>query len=220
MARACGVALSAPRSGRAAAHRGPTANRRNLRNLVHVKERVKHHVAERHVDDRILAPLRENLPHFTHPVLPRVRAPRIVHPEKSALEHVVAQRLGLFGLEVRAAELAHHDERAIEQLGIGGHDHVVVRRAGLVEVDRRLGELRQPDGEILIGARVIHAPAAAVAVVGLAIRQPAEREVAGEAVRVGPAGRRLIAVTSAAAPPTAAAKALRCTPLPLSPSPR
>ena len=57
----------------------------------------------------------------------RVLAPEVVRPQEAALEHVVVQLARLVFIEVRAAGLRHHHERAmVEQRVRQPDDHVVV----------------------------------------------------------------------------------------------
>lgn len=53
----------------------------------------------------------------------------------------------------------------MEQLGLACLNDDILRRARLVEVDGGFRELRQANWKILIGARIIDAPAADVAIV-------------------------------------------------------
>ena len=75
--------------------------------------------------------------------------------------------------------------------GMVASEHQRVRIAGRVHADGRARELREADGQVLIGARPIDAPAGAVAVRRVAELQAAELEGAVEVVngRVAVPGR-------------------------------
>ena len=109
-----------------------------------------------------------------------------------------AQRRRFLGRDERAAVLAHHHERALEQLGLGRLNHDVIHFLVGVEVHRRARELGEANRQVLVRARVVDAPAAAVAVRRLRVRQAAEREVAVPGDVFGPLDGP---EASAAAPP-------------------
>ena len=116
-------------------------------------------------------------------MLPRVAAPEVVGPEEAALEQVLAQVLGLCRPDVGGADLRHHDERALEDRRIGELHHEVVRLAVGLAADARLGQLREPDRQVDVGARIVDLQPPPSPSLALREHDPAEVERAVEALR-------------------------------------
>jgi hypothetical protein len=115
-------------------------------------------------------------------MIPGVFAPEIVGPQKTALQQVLTQPGRLLGGEVRRADLGHHDERTIEQGGVRQIENEVIRLARRIDADDRLGQLRKPDRQVDVGSRIVHRPAAAVAVAAAGKHHAAEVEGSVEAL--------------------------------------
>ncbi len=176
MARTCGSALAGPRSDVPPPVAIPVADPRDLRDLLDVVEHVKQRVVERHVDQRIVA-RRQRLADLVHPVLERVVAPEVVRPEKSTFLQILAQPCRLVIVEVGAARLGHHDERASRQrVGVGEPHQRVVEVAVRCAADGRARQLGEAERQVLVRARPVHRPAGAVAVRGIAEHDAAEHE--------------------------------------------
>src|SRR5262245_45710818 len=84
---------------------------------------------------------RQRLPQLPYPPAPRVFAPEVIGPEEAALFKVETQLRRFLVVEGGPARLGHHDERTIEQRGIGQLDEQMVRFSRLVLADMGLGEL-------------------------------------------------------------------------------
>jgi hypothetical protein len=83
---------------------------------------------------------------------------------------------GLGFIQERAAGLRHHDERAAEEQRVGQpHDDVVVLFVRIAR-DRRLGQLREPERQVDVGARIVDAPSVAVSGRGGPKPDPAEQK--------------------------------------------
>ena len=119
----------------------PHADRRNLREVLHVVQHVEQRVLERQVDDRI-GRRRQRLAHLVLEHLERVVAPEIVSPEKAAAQQVIAQARRLLIVHVERAGLRHHDERALRHLRIGQPQHDVLEVGDRIAADVRCGQLR------------------------------------------------------------------------------
>ena len=117
-------------------------------------------MVDRQIHERIFR-RRQHLTQLAQPVVPRIASPRIVGPQESALLRYARSARPLRG-EKRAAVIGDRDERAFEQLGLGRLNDDVVGCAVFVEIDRGFGELRQPNRQVLVGARIVDAPSAAV----------------------------------------------------------
>ena len=107
-------------------------------------------------------------------------------------------------VEIQRADLRHHDERAVRQrLRIPQADEHVSRRAVRVHAHRRLRELRQTNGQVLVGAWKVDVPTAAVTIRCPAEHDPAELEGTVEVVDGG-IGERALREGSEPASATAA----------------
>ena len=151
----------------------PVADAGDLRKFLHREHLVKEDVIRRHVVDRIL-PGRQHAADLIFPVGPRVLAPEVVGPEKAALQQILPEIHDFLFVEVDAARLGHHQDRAVKHFGLTEVQQKTFRFAVLVHADRRPRELRQPDREIFVSARKIHVPARAVAVGSVPEHQTAE----------------------------------------------
>ena len=140
-------------------------------------------MADRHLRQREVR-RGQRFPDFVLPVIERVVAPEIIGPQKPAVEQVIAQVRRFFDAEVRAARLRHHEERTVIDLGIGQPVDAVIEVAGQVAADGSGGELGESITEILVGARPVDGPSAAVAVHRVVEHDAAEHERA-VVVRVG-----------------------------------
>ncbi len=140
---------------------------------------------------------RQDFAQLAEPVIPRVASPRVVGPEEAALLQIRAKRLDFLRREERAAVIRHHEERALEQLGLGRLNDDVVGRAVLVEIDSGLRELGEPNRQVLVGARIIDAPPAAEAAV--ARREMPDGRTLKSPLKVSAPGPAHAVVTAAAA---------------------
>src|SRR5262245_53961857 len=131
---------------------------------------------------------RQRFPQLPHPPVPRVLAPEVVSPEEAALFEVETQLRGFFVVEAGSAGFRHHHERTIEQRRIRQLDEQMVRFSGLVLADMGLGELGKAKRKIDVRARVVDAPASAVALEGVAKDDAAEMKTSVEILRRGRAG--------------------------------
>ena len=105
-----------------------------------------------------------------------VRIPVVVDPEKAALQQVVVHAGGLFRREVVVGRILHAQVRTPEEIGIRGGD---VRKAGVAVVpaaDRRSGQLGETHHEVVVGLRIVVAPARLSGPADVLVPQAAERE--------------------------------------------
>src|SRR5207253_2749467 len=105
---------------------------------------------------------------------PRIRTPEVVRPQKTALEQVVAKMRRFHSADRRRPDFRHHDERTVEHLGIGELDQQWTRFSADVAAYGGLGQLGQPNRQVDVSARVVHAPVAAAVTAWIA----AERDAA------------------------------------------
>src|SRR5262245_55919358 len=170
----------------AAFRRAPGAekeiDRRNLRDFLDLELCVEHRMVERQIEDRKFGRW-QCLPQLAHPPAPRVLAPEVISPQKAALFEVKTQLRSFVVVEADPAWLGHHDERTIEERRIGQLNEQMFRFARLILADVGLGELGQTEREINVGARIIDAPASAVALEGIAKNDAAEVKAAVEILR-------------------------------------
>ena len=138
-------------------------------------------MVEREVANRILG-RRQYLAELGGEMFPGIAAPEVICPKKSTLQQIVAQAFRIFRSEVSAANLRHHDERALIELRIREPDDQMVGLALPIETDPRLGELRQANREVDVGARIVDEPPAAIPHVAVGERHPAEVERSVEAL--------------------------------------
>ena len=111
------------------------------------------------------------------PDVPGTLAPEVVHPEKPAFQKVGTQIDRLPVVDVQVADLEHHDERAMKELGIGElHHQMTGLPRPLVNADRRLRQLAQAGRQVQIGIRIIGEPSAAVAALDAPKRDTTEVE--------------------------------------------
>ena len=126
-----------------------------------------------------------DLPKLALPELPRVLPPEIVSPQEAALDEVLTQTRGLVLVEMGRPDLGHHDERTPKEHRIGETNEHVFRVALRISADRRLGQLRQADRQVLVRPRPVHAPVATVTVAIAVKRHPAELKRSVEVLEFG-----------------------------------
>jgi len=145
---------------RAPAVARPEVDRRDLRDVLHVVERVHDRVVVRDVEDRVLV-RRQHAADLVDPLIPRLRTPEIVDVEKAPLQQVGTKLLDLFIAEARRAHVFHEQDRAVVEQRIVEAQHDVVRLAIGLHLDAHERQLRQPHGKVVVGAGIVGAPAAA-----------------------------------------------------------
>ena len=170
-----------PALGDAAAAARPELERRHLRHLFHRDQRVPDRMLGRQLDDRV-AVAGQHLPDLFGPLLAGAGAPVVRREDEAPLEQILAQLQHLVVSEARGPAVFHQDVGALEQIGIAGRYGDVVGVAALVAGHARLGELAQADADVEIGAGVVGAPAALLAVVARE-HQPAVVEAVAEGRR-------------------------------------
>ena len=127
------------------------------------------------------------------------RAPEVVDVEEAALQQVGAQALDLVVAEARRADVFHVEDRAAEEQRIGEADDDVVGLAVGLHLDADERQLAEADGEVVVGAGVVGAPALAAVFEAVAgVVAAAEVEAAVEVVARRPL-RRLAAEAAVAA---------------------
>src|SRR5207237_2329857 len=104
----------------------------------------------------------EHLAHCLGPLLPRARAPEIVHPEEAALEEIFTQAGRFERREPDGADIRPDQKWALEQRIVSQVNGPVARVAVGVLADPRFGELGRPDHQIQPGVGIIRRPAETV----------------------------------------------------------
>jgi hypothetical protein len=163
IARACGVALSAPRSEVRPPGPAPEINRRNLRDALDLHQLVEYLMVERQIDDRITGG-RENLSHLTLEKFPSPITPEVVGPEESSLQQISTEIFRFRLIQRQPADFRHHDEAAMKELRLLKVDQQVIRQLVLVHADAGLRQLRKANRQVFVRSRKIHIPSVAVAV--------------------------------------------------------
>ena len=111
------------------------------------------------------------------PVLPRRRAPEVVHPQEAALEQILAQPQHFDVAEAHRAHVGRHGVGAIEERVVGEPDHVVVGPLAGILADGRPRQLREPDQQVVVAVGIVGLPAGARVLASDAlIHDPADRK--------------------------------------------
>ena len=156
--RACGTWLSS--RSEVLTRILPEADRRNLCHAFHVVEHVKDRMPQGNIDHRKLA-RGQRLSDLRLPDVPRVLAPEIIDPEKSTLDEIVVQMRRILRIQIQRADLLHDDDPTPVQLVVAEVDDRVVVPAARIAAHRRLRQLGESVGQVLVGLRVVGRPVSA-----------------------------------------------------------
>src|SRR6188508_2226869 len=97
------------------------------------------------------------------PSAPVLGTPRLVHPEKAALQQVFAEPQHFLAAELGAARVFDEQQRTMEEHWIVETDDHVPRLAIGSKFHRNARELGEPDREVVVGRWVVRIPSAAAA---------------------------------------------------------
>src|SRR5688500_12479819 len=93
------------------------------------------------------------------PLIPGFISPEVVDPEEAARREVAVQRLDVRVAERGGADVRREEERTVEEVRVGRPHDRVAGLAILPPADVSRGQLNQSNGQVLVAAGIVGAPA-------------------------------------------------------------